>query len=936
MDRRRRRGCDAPRAAPDLSGSGPGIAMNPFRRTLFLHQDGVMLTATLSSLRERKVMDHLLGARSLTVRDLARHSRANAAYLHVVLRCLASQGWLTRHGRPGTEDLRYALTEWGARASAVFPLYEQAGDFLRAHFPFDWLLSGPGPPAAIGAFADLVDQAVDGWSLALRLPEAPAALVDHVRHHLDGALVAPVMLAREALDDPQRLTARAPASAAHPHALRLLGALGWYDTDRQEWTALGKVARDYALHYGLVGSYFPMLAALPRLLFAGRPSLARVSPGEPECHVDRRLNVQASAVAHRRYFQDADAIFLELFDREPVGTQPDFVADIGCGDGTWLTRIYELARTRTRRGGALSRHPLTMVGVDYSATALEVARRTFEAAGLRHVVLLGDITHPERLAEDLRRHGLDIARGLHIRSFIDHNRRYQPRPDGPRSAGAPEPSGAYVSDDGAAVPNDLLQQDLVGFLERWAPYARAYGLVILEAHCVEPRVASRHLGDTHSVSFDAYHGLSHQYPVDFARFMQAARTAGLEPVLSQHRRYPTRRPFVAISLNRFRAVTDDAVVPAGPPPPRGAHEWQPAPDGDLQDGEALHRLLYEGGDLRRPRGWCGYPTGVLVGMALDGLARRVDEIENGRRPRRVAVMDYGSGTGLLAIELLKGCRERGLLARMERLGVTFELWLLDIPSGWFAKGHALLRECRYTRFVALTDRTGGFRPLDHVMAAASVDLAMASMVLHLVPPRALPTVFEGIARVVKPDGRFIWNAPDLGPPLPASVPFHEPNRRLRRRALQMLGDPAGLGPLLAALPAPERREFEGLTAAVAGAVGRLSPEDRRRAEREADRQILPHPTSTALVERGLRTFFEGGVSMKAFEMTAQDALDAILVPANQRYLAELGDRAVRETLLRLLMTHDVLPALLGGPAATATGFNVCWTFGDFVPRAPLR
>ncbi len=891
----------------------------------------MILTATLSALRERKVMDLLLGSRSLTVRELVRDSGANAAYLQVVLRCLASQGWLSRRGRPGTDDLRYGMTEWGRLVSTVFPLYEHAGGFLRTCFPFDWLLRGPTSPAAVDAFADLVYQSVDGWDLALRLHGAPAWLVDHVRHHLDGALVTPVMLALMTLDDARGPGPNASASQAHPHVLRLLSVLGWYDSDRNQWTAAGKVARHYALHYGLVGSYFPMLASLPSLLFAGRAALPRVAPGQPESHVDRRLNVLASAVAHRRYFEDADAIFLELFDREPLEAQPDFVADIGCGDGSWLRHIHELVTSRTRRGRALARHPLTMVGIDYNAAALEVARRTFEAAGVRHLVLPGDITHPEQLAATLARHGLDIARGLHIRSFIDHNRCYQPRPGRPRSAVTVEPSGAYVTDDGEVLPNDLLQQDLVDFLGRWAPYARDYGLVILEAHCVEPCLASRHVGETHSVSFDAYHGLSHQYPVDFACFMQAARTAGLEPVLYQHRRYPSCRPFVAISLNRFQAPADGETALAGPALLRHTDEWQPEAGQDREDGEALHRLLYDGGDLRRPRAWCAYPTGVLVRSALDCIARRLGEIEDDRRADSITVLDYGTGTGLLAIELLKGCRERGLLARMERLAIGFELWLLDIPSGWFAKGHALLRDCRYTRFFSIKDEAGDFRPLGQVLPVASVDLAVASMVLHLVPPRALPAVFEGLAGVLKPHGRFIWNAPDLGPPLPDSVPFHEPNRRLRRRALEILEDPARLRSLLATLPGAERALYDGLAEALERARADLSPAERLRAERMAARQILPEPTPIAVVESGLRRFFEGSVSMRTFEMTVQDALDAILVPANQRYLAEFVDRAVRETLIRLLMTHGVLPAVVAGPAGTAAGFSICWTFGDFRP-----
>jgi hypothetical protein len=79
-------------------------------------------------------------------------------------------------------------------------------------------------------------------------------------------------------------------------------------------------------------------------------------------------------------------------------------------------------------------------------------------------------------------------------------------------------------------------------------------MVILEAHCVDPAVAARHLGDIHNVTFDTYHGLSKQYVVDFDVFMRSAKRAGLQVAPEQQRRYPSKLPFVAISLNRLVVV----------------------------------------------------------------------------------------------------------------------------------------------------------------------------------------------------------------------------------------------------------------------------------------------------------------------------------------------------------------------------------------------
>jgi hypothetical protein len=54
------------------------------------------------------------------------------------------------------------------------------------------------------------------------------------------------------------------------------------------------------------------------------------------------------------------------------------------------------------------------------------------------------------------------------------------------------------------------------------------------------------------------------------------------------------------------------------------------------------------------------------------------------------------------------------------------------------------------------------------------------------------------------------------------------------------------------------------------------------------------------------------------------------VPSNQgEYLPEIEDVAIREALIEELLTGDVLPVLHAGPAGTALGYNVQWTFGDF-------
>ncbi|MGH8607042.1 MAG: hypothetical protein ACREX9_06375, partial [Gammaproteobacteria bacterium] len=66
-------------------------------------------------------------------------------------------------------------------------------------------------------------------------------------------------------------------------------------------------------------------------------------------------------------------------------------------------------------------------------------------------------------------------------------------------------------------------------------------------------------------------------------------------------------------------------------------------------------------------------------------------------------------------------------------------------------------------------------------------------------------------------------------------------------------------------------------------------------------------------------------------LSEEDAIALALLPANQRYFAEMPDRGCREALIRLLL-RAVLPGLQAGPAGHPTGLNLHWTSGRYTKR----
>ena len=84
-------------------------------------------------------------------------------------------------------------------------------------------------------------------------------------------------------------------------------------------------------------------------------------------------------------------------------------------------------------------------------------------------------------------------------------------------------TGAYADEEGNPIANQDLEQSLCEHLRKWVPYIDKHGLIILEAHNVDPEIASKMLGKTHATAFDTYHGYSNQYPVDFEAFIKIYR-----------------------------------------------------------------------------------------------------------------------------------------------------------------------------------------------------------------------------------------------------------------------------------------------------------------------------------------------------------------------------------------------------------------------------
>lgn len=531
------------------------------RADIFGHLAGLVLVPTVKALRDRGVFDLFDGsAERVEFDQVVDRTRGNRGYLRVALRLLSCCGWLKQHTQNDGRSLCYALTPEGSVALRVAPrVYGEVVSFLPKAIFLEDLLFGKSDEPVLPSLQSLVLRAKQRWGLAPQDDPVVATVHKQILRHLDGMLVGPAMVALARggiltqLEIEPLLVDNVPGNRANLNCVfDLLDTQGWVvrEQGRIALTPRGLYAAQIATSYGVTVSYLPLCNVLSTLLF-GNPRMPRVDESGVELLVNRGMNVWGSGGAHKTYFKKVDEIIVEIFNR-PLDSQPQGICDMGCGDGTLLEHLYHVVKTRTARGSALDERPLMMVGADFNKVARRVAKQNLRKAGIpTYQVIAGDINRPAQLAGDLETLGLDIHDLLHVRSFLDHNRRYSPPANYVRGTRIGKSTGAFAY-LGEEVASDELEENLVRHLRRWAPYVGRFGLLDLELHTLPSELTAANLEKTPAIAYDGTHGFSDQYLVELPIFLDCAREAGLQADQQHQFRFPPSE-LATVSVNFFTA-----------------------------------------------------------------------------------------------------------------------------------------------------------------------------------------------------------------------------------------------------------------------------------------------------------------------------------------------------------------------------------------------
>ncbi|MCK8516803.1 SDR family NAD(P)-dependent oxidoreductase [Methylonatrum kenyense] len=868
--------------------------------------------------------------------ELADALDANAGHLQVALRLLESLGWIDRCA-DGRFIATPALSSHAVIPDAVWSLVEADMDA--------YLRSGPG-----GFLKPWLDQVASRWQTDDPL------LADF----LDSLLVVPVLALlakRGLLKDLPSTGFDALPDGVRDEVIRLFRLLGWLggEPGNYQLSQPGEFMVERSMNLGVGESYRPMLRSLADLLFGDAERVFALDASGHETHVDRSMNVVSSGFQHDRYFAEVDDIVVSIFSQEPMTEQPRYVADMGCGDGTFLKRVYRTVLERTPRGERLADFPLTMVGIDLNQASLDETSKTL--SDIDHLVLRGDVGKPAEVADALAELGVDPEQVLHIRSFLDHDRPYvAPADTATANARGQAPyQGVYVDGLGRSIPAADAVQSLVEHLGRWAGIINRHGLILLEVHCQDPAVVRNDLDQSESLSFDALQGFSQQLLVEPDVALMAAAEVGLFPRREYFRKFPPLLPYCRITLNllerrpyRVRAATVDDV------PALCRLEVACWPAGMRAPESLLCQRI-----RNYPLGqWLVELDGEVVGAVYSQRVRDLDALRDCRFTELPRLHEpQGSVVQLLAINVLPEKQHLGLGDQLLNLmlmrsalqggvhtvaGITrckaFDGTDLDALAEYIeardSVGRAVdpilqFHQSHGARFLGLvpdyrpedTDNLGAGVLLCYALHGARDDF-VASGMRAAGPAEAMdtPARLEACFRSVLGPGRrqaFSWDRPlremgldsldllsfrnlleqDFGGSFPPTFYFSHPTLSDIRRYLDERGD--GTGAARSAMPPTGA----GLLQGPVKQVGQRRTDDREAAESAG---IGPH----AIVVIGMAGRFPGAIDLNAYWRLLEEGVDGITEVPAERWDIEQFHSADPDSAGRMVSRHGgFLPAV---------------------------
>ena len=485
--------------------------MNNFLKDIFIHIDGVVMAPAYELMSKSEAFN-----RNKVINP---NSKSYGAYAHVLCKILSSQKLLKLKAGDSNQ---FVWTELG---KAVLQNRKNFRGIRNYYLSAINILEGYDKPSNVD-----FSQIVHNFTKITQSYGSKSVITKH----FEGAIITPILIYFSKTKNMDTLYLKLTSEFDNS----LINFMKDIDfISQKKISEKGKYFFSKSYAYGVTSSYLRTLVQIEELCFnpetIGCIDKVHVSkrlkpkPKNTENHVDRALNVWGSGKSHKTYFKYIDE-YIEYIFNLPIKNQPKGIADMGCGDGSFLLHLFNLIKYRTIRGKMLKSYPITLIGADYNQAALDQTKITFSNSTIKPLTLIADISKPNKFANDLKKnHSVNISDFLNVRSFLDHNRTYKQFNKLNDLSFKNKTSNSFVWRGKYLNKNDM-QNNLVNHFKSWKKYISKYGLLVLELHCIDLNEIYRNIGKIPMTAYLGTHGFSDQFIIEYEVYRECLEKAGLQ------------------------------------------------------------------------------------------------------------------------------------------------------------------------------------------------------------------------------------------------------------------------------------------------------------------------------------------------------------------------------------------------------------------------
>jgi len=481
--------------------------MNKYLKDIFIHLDGIPMAAIYELIKSKKIKAE--GSKNVS-----------KAYMNILYAVLKAQ----KISYSQIEQTPYDF-------SGIKDYYKAAVELIQLNKLKKELHS-----QVIKSFEMTFNKLYSNYLKAVQEQSFLKTREDVLLKHMEGAIIAPIIIylsynlnkkmSQFSIDYIEKIS---------PEILLFLEKTNIVKndvlTDKGEYI----ISRSHA--YGVTTSYMRTFAHLEDLLLNNYKNIWIEDDFGDEYHVNRALNVWGSGNSHKNYFKKIDSCIIKVFN-QPLELQPKGIADMGCGDGSFLLHLNQLISDKTLRGRHLDEYPLLLIGADFNKAALRETKNMFSNQKNKPMTIQADISNPEKYADDIKNaYSLDISDFLNVRSFLDHNRTFLKNAKEKQGFNC-ETTNVFAWKNTSITSNEI-QSNLVNHFKKWKKYISKHGLLALELHFINIEEIHKNIGKVPITAYMATHGFSDQFIIEYNVYAECINKAGLNLNLGYESLFPS-------------------------------------------------------------------------------------------------------------------------------------------------------------------------------------------------------------------------------------------------------------------------------------------------------------------------------------------------------------------------------------------------------------